>query len=509
MSKTMNLRANAKAGSALLLLVCCVAAMLGIEQAGAQHAHFQDVADSAYYAVPVKALAADGVFRGTECGDGRFCPDEPVTRWQMAVWVVRMLDGQEPPAITTPRFRDVGAHDWYAAHVERMSELGVTQGCGDERFCPDEPVTRAQMAVFLTRAYHLPNGPDPEFGDVPVDAWYKHAVAALAASGITQGCGDGINFCPDTITTRAQMATFLYRATNRGDGTTQQDRDGDTVQSDRGDDTTQQDRDGDTHQQWAGTGQTELAPATLEAGLYRVTFTVSNNVRKGGSRTGDGYASLKSECSEPCDEATVYGGSGSSGTWERALGLPQETEVAFAVGFVEPQANWTIRVTRDAMHGWVSQRRIDERTGIWQMFYLADMESPAPRPLLALVCEQGGFGPDVTLLIAQDLSGLAWPGDSSYIRVEYRVDEGPLEDYRWRLGVLEDPHLVTSVLDPGLFERHFMNDLRTKSWASYPQEGTRLRVWAGGADLIADIDISGIAAAEYNCRHNILLRRDE
>ena len=221
MSKTMNLRANARAGSALLLLVCCVAAVLGVEPAGAQHAYFQDVADSAYYAVPVKALAADGVFRGTECGDGRFCPDEPVTRWQMAVWVVRMLDGREPPAITTPRFRDVGAHDWYAAHVERMSELGVTQGCGDgTNYCPDAALTRAQMAVFLTRAYHLPNGPDPEFGDVPVDAWYKHAVAALAASGITQGCGDGINFCPDTITTRAQMATFLYRATNRGGGTT-------------------------------------------------------------------------------------------------------------------------------------------------------------------------------------------------------------------------------------------------------------------------------------------------
>ena len=71
------------------------------------------------------------------------------------------------------------------------------------------------MAVFLKRAFDLPDGPDPGFDDVPVDAWYVDQVAALAASGITKGCGDGSGFCPSRATTRAQMATFLHRAINR------------------------------------------------------------------------------------------------------------------------------------------------------------------------------------------------------------------------------------------------------------------------------------------------------
>ena len=73
------------------------------------------------------------------------------------------------------------------------------------------------MAVFLARAYSLPDGPDPGFGDVASDAWYGAEVAALAGSGITRGCGDGTVFCPEQLTTRAEMATFLWRAEQPGD----------------------------------------------------------------------------------------------------------------------------------------------------------------------------------------------------------------------------------------------------------------------------------------------------
>ena len=89
----------------------------------------------------------------------------------------------------------------------------MTRGCGDgSRFCPDRGVSRAHMAVFLSRAYSLPDGPDPGFSDVAADAWYTAEVAKLAASGITVGCGDGTGFCPDRDTTRGHMATFLHRA---------------------------------------------------------------------------------------------------------------------------------------------------------------------------------------------------------------------------------------------------------------------------------------------------------
>jgi len=73
-------------------------------------------------------------------------------------------------------------------------------------------VSRAQVAVFLSRAYRLPDRPAAGFTDVADDAWYAADVARLAASGITEGCADGTRFCPDRETTRGQLATFLHRA---------------------------------------------------------------------------------------------------------------------------------------------------------------------------------------------------------------------------------------------------------------------------------------------------------
>ena len=173
---------------------------------------FEDVPEDAYYWLPVSTLTESGIFVGTLCEDG-FCPSAPIDRKTMAVWTVRVLDGDDPPAVSETRFDDVDADGFHAPFIERMAELGVTTGCGDgSGFCPDRNVTRAQMAVFLSRAYNLPEGPDPGFSDVPGDAWYADDVARLAASGITIGCGDSTVYCPSRDTTRAQMATFLARA---------------------------------------------------------------------------------------------------------------------------------------------------------------------------------------------------------------------------------------------------------------------------------------------------------
>lgn len=188
------------------------ASLLAAGPATAQTGMFDDVPDDAYYSVSVAALAEDGVFAGTECDEG-FCPGEPIDRATMAVWSVRVLDGVDPPPVASTRFEDVGGSHPHAAFIERFAELGVTQGCGDgTNFCPDDSVTRAQMAVFLSRAYSLADGPNPDFSDVAAGAWYRPDVARLVASGITKGCRDGSVYCPDRPTTRAQMATFLYRA---------------------------------------------------------------------------------------------------------------------------------------------------------------------------------------------------------------------------------------------------------------------------------------------------------
>ena len=194
-----------------------VLAMAAGSPAFGQTEGFDDVPGDAYFTTPVTDLSTAGVFGGTLCDEG-FCPDEPIDRATMAVWTVRVLDGQNPPRVSESRFDDVDADSFYAPFIERMFQLEVTQGCGDgNRFCPDRVVTRAEMAVFLSRAYDLADGPDPGFADVPSEAWFAMDVARLTASGITKGCGEGTNFCPDQDTTRGQMATFLHRAENRGE----------------------------------------------------------------------------------------------------------------------------------------------------------------------------------------------------------------------------------------------------------------------------------------------------
>ena len=185
-------------------------------QAGAQSGFYRDVSEGVHYSEPVAELQAMGVFDGTACGEGLFCPDEPVLRWQMAVWIVRVVDGADPEQAPEPRFGDVDAGHWWAAHTERMFQLGITTGCGDgDRFCPYDPVKRSHMAAFVARAFDLAPGSHPGFDDVTLDDWYHDSVIALARAGITQGCDSYDRFCPSGLTLRGQMATFLHRAIHR------------------------------------------------------------------------------------------------------------------------------------------------------------------------------------------------------------------------------------------------------------------------------------------------------
>ena len=222
---------------ALAVVASVLAAAVASTLAAAQTSGYDDVPDGAFYSVPVSTLAARGVFEATECDEG-FCPDQPLDRKTMAVWIVRVLDGQDPPAVTQTRFNDVDATGYFAPFIERMVELGVTQGCGDgSGYCPEDNVTRAHMAAFLSRGYKLPDGPDPGFGDVPGNIWYAANVARLVASGITRGCGDGTNFCPEDNTTRAEMATFLHRAETRGEASEEAPAEEEAPESQPGDPT--------------------------------------------------------------------------------------------------------------------------------------------------------------------------------------------------------------------------------------------------------------------------------
>ena len=177
-------------------------------------AGFDDVGGGGVHAPAVEALEADGVFEGTGCGDGLFCPGEPILRWVMAVWLIRVLNA-EPAEGGGTRFSDVDAGEWWAPYLETLADLGVTKGCatGPLRFCPHESVTRAQMASFLVRAFDLDEAPTAGFVDTAGNT-HEANIDALAAAGVTAGCAVGpLRYCPAKAVTRAQMATFLARAT--------------------------------------------------------------------------------------------------------------------------------------------------------------------------------------------------------------------------------------------------------------------------------------------------------
>ena len=169
----------------------------------------------------INALYGLGVLTGTECEDNRICPNDALSRWLAAVWLVRILDGEEPPAITESRFADVNASSmweesmWFAPHVERLAELGVTVGCSvtaPARFCPDEGLSRAQVASWLARAFDLSSAASAGFTDT-VDNTHEAYIDSVVAAGIMSGCSTNpSSFCPDTVVTRGGLALYVDRA---------------------------------------------------------------------------------------------------------------------------------------------------------------------------------------------------------------------------------------------------------------------------------------------------------
>lgn len=177
-----------------------------------QHLPFVDIPDELPRGPVVEILGSLGILAGTQCGNGRFCPSDPIDRWVIAVWLVRTVDGEDEPPEPIGRFADVPAEVWWSGYVERLAELGITSGCGPAHFCPYGHVTRAAMASFLTRAFDLPPAPEAGFVDTERTV-HAPNIDSVVASGLVSACSqDPLLFCPDQPVTRAEMAGFLARA---------------------------------------------------------------------------------------------------------------------------------------------------------------------------------------------------------------------------------------------------------------------------------------------------------
>jgi hypothetical protein len=174
---------------------------------------FTDVPASSNVYPFVETILHNGLTTG--CGTGNFCPGFDVTRGQIAVFLLRARYGSTylPSACTTPDFGDVPCSNPFSRWINDLYQRGVTGGCGPTFFCPNAPVTRAQMAVFLLRtlegsSYSAPPCVTPTFGDLPCTSGLARWVDELALRGFVVGCGGG-NYCPDQAVTRGQMAVFL------------------------------------------------------------------------------------------------------------------------------------------------------------------------------------------------------------------------------------------------------------------------------------------------------------
>ena len=178
---------------------------------------FLDVPPSHPFFDFVEILAANGVTGG--CAPSYYCPNNPVTRAQMAVFLLKAKYGAAhvPPAATGAIFGDVPATAFGAAWIEELANLGVTSGCGGGKYCPNQTVTRRQMSTFLLKtklgSAHMPPAAAGVFADVPMGDAFVAWIEELYSDEITGGClTNPLRYCPNDPNTRGQMAVFLVKA---------------------------------------------------------------------------------------------------------------------------------------------------------------------------------------------------------------------------------------------------------------------------------------------------------
>jgi hypothetical protein len=183
-------------------------------------ASFVDVPPTHAFSSWIEALVRAGITAGCGTNPPLYCPDQGVSRAQMAVFLLRGIHGAgyTPPA-ASGIFADVALSDALAPWIEQLFVEGITAGCGTNppRYCPTQSVTRGEMAVFLLGATHGVGYQPPEatgvFVDVPLDHPFARFIEQLSTEAITGGCGTNPpRYCPDQPVTRGQMAVFLVRA---------------------------------------------------------------------------------------------------------------------------------------------------------------------------------------------------------------------------------------------------------------------------------------------------------
>ncbi|HSJ34615.1 MAG TPA: PQQ-dependent sugar dehydrogenase [Acidimicrobiia bacterium] len=168
--------------------------------------------DGSVHEADIEAISGADITRGCNPPwNDEFCPARPVTRGEMAAFLVRALDLPDGPDV----FED-DALSVFQSDINALAAADVTRGCNppaNDRFCPSRSVTRGEMAAFLARAYGYVAPEGDRFTDDDGSV-FERDIEALAEAGVTRGCNPPTNdrYCPTDPVTRQQMASFLTRA---------------------------------------------------------------------------------------------------------------------------------------------------------------------------------------------------------------------------------------------------------------------------------------------------------
>jgi hypothetical protein len=146
--------------------------------------------------------------------DGTYRPSETVSRAQMAVFIIKAKYGDDFTYSSTPYFTDVPSGHWAFKYIQKMYEDEITTGYSDGTYRPGGNVTRGQMAAFIIRGLYgetFPYNTTPYFSDVPPSHGAFKYIQKVTEEGIASGYSDG-TYRPSQNVSRAQMAVFIGRA---------------------------------------------------------------------------------------------------------------------------------------------------------------------------------------------------------------------------------------------------------------------------------------------------------
>ncbi|WP_305927957.1 S-layer homology domain-containing protein [Bacillus mycoides] len=145
-------------------------------------------------------------------GNNIFGFGDNVTRGQVARMIYMYVKPADADASFKNPFTDIKGH-MFEKEILALAKAGLVNGFGDGKYGPDDILTREQMAQVLTNAFKFKATKTTSFTDIDKNSWALKAISALEENGVTIGTG-GKMYSPYTHVTREQYSQFLYNSIN-------------------------------------------------------------------------------------------------------------------------------------------------------------------------------------------------------------------------------------------------------------------------------------------------------